>query len=295
MSQYLAFRVLGLLAPIVPPSLAYWLCDRLGDIVYWLLPKRRATVSRNISRVVRGREVALEPMVRGTFREGTKYYYDTFRAAALSDAQLERLVHFDGLDILGNVLEQGRGAIILTAHFGSPSLVVQIIAMRGYKITTVVEPVKPQKLFDLLNGARGSRGIRLLPLGPSSFQDLSAALRRNEVVGLLADRDLQGTGVSVKLFGAETKLPIGPVMLSLRTGAPLLPTFGVRDENGKFRGYMEEPVPLERTGDLREDIRVNTQKAAEVLERAISKRPDQWIVFEPIWPEAGEVKMAPRR
>ena len=50
-----------------------------------------------------------------------------------------------------------------------------------------------------------------------------AALRNNEVVCLLADRDLTGDGVEVEFFGERTTLPGGPAMLALRGGAPLLP------------------------------------------------------------------------
>ncbi len=65
----------------------------------------------------------------------------------------------------------------------------------------------------------------------------------------------------------------------------MLPTFGVRVGGRFFHGNMEEPIEVVRTGDLREDIRLNTQRVADALERAISKRPEQWIVFEEIWPE----------
>lgn len=285
--QYVAFRILAMIAPVVPPALAYWLCDLVGDATFRLLRRQRETVLRNLSVVTGKSPESLHAMARETFREGVKYYYDTFRAPALSDQEMETLVRFDGLERISAALEKGKGAIILTAHYGSPALVVQLIAMRGYKITTVVEPVKPQKLFDLMNGARGSRGIKLLPLGPNSFRDLSAALSRNEVVGVLADRDLQGNGISVKLFGEDTRLPAGTALLALRSGAPVLPAFGVRMADGRFRGTMTGPVELVRTGDLREDIRLNTQKMAEVLEDAIGEHPAQWIVFEPIWPETG--------
>ncbi len=285
MLQYLAFRILSLLAPLAPPGVGYWLCDRVGDILFSLLPNRRATVLRNLSFVIGHHPADAAKLARATFREGVRYYYDTFRAPGLSGDDIESLIHFEGLEHLDEALARGQGGIIVTAHFGSPALVVQLVALRGYKITTVVEPVKPQKLFDLINGVRGCRGIRLLPLAPSNFRDLTAALRRNEVVGILADRDLQGTGSEVLMFGGATRLPAGPAMLSLRTGAPMLPTFGVRGEDNRFHGTMERPIETVRTGDLKEDIRLNTQRVAEVLEKAISKRPEQWIVFEPIWPE----------
>lgn len=270
-----------------PASLAYWLCDRLGDLVYWVLPRRRETVRRNLSMVLRGRPDRVETLVRETFRQGTKYYYDTFRIPALCDADLDRLIDLEGLPNLERALDAGKGVVIFTGHFGSPTLVAHIVGVRGYHITAVAEPVKPEKLFDLINGARGSGRISFLPMGPNSFRDLTQVLRANGVVGIVGDRDIQRTGVRVRLFGAETTLPAGPVMLCLRTGAELIPAFTFRKEGGRFGACLREPMKLDRSGDLRENLRVNTQKLAEVLEDVIVKSPEQWIVFEPLWPEGG--------
>lgn len=283
MLQYLAYLVLARLAPVAPPAVAYRVCDLLGDLLFIVLRRRRSTVLRNLSIVVRKSQPEVESLARDTFRQGVRYYYDTFRVPALSDEDIDRLVEFEGLEVLDQVLARGKGLILLTAHFGSPALVVQAIAARGHRITTVAEPVKPERLFNLINGARGRRGIRLLPLGPSSFRDLSAVLARNEIVGIVGDRDLQGTGVPVKLFGAETRLPAGPALLALRSGAAIVPAFSLRMPGGRFAGYVEEPIEMTRTGDLKRDVQINSEQLAAVFERAISRHPEQWIVFEPIW------------
>jgi phosphatidylinositol dimannoside acyltransferase len=283
--QYLVFRLLATLAPVPPARFAYWLCDRIGDLVYWLLPRRRLVVRRNLTIVLRGKPERVEQAVRETFRQGAKYYYDTFRIPALTDRQMENLIDLEGMAHLERALEGGKGAVVFTGHFGSPALVAQIVGIRGHAMTTVAEPVKPQRLFDLINGVRAGRGVNLLPLGPSSFRDLSLVLRRNEVVGIVGDRDIQNNGVAVTLFGVETTLPSGPVMLALRSGADIVPAFTFRKGGGRFGARICEPLRLDRTGDLKKDIRANTQKLAAVLESVIVKNPEQWIVFEPIWPE----------
>ncbi len=74
-------------------------------------------------------------------------------------------------------------------------------------------------------------------------------------------------------------------MLALRTGAPVLPAFGWRDPDGLFRGFVGEPIEMDRTRDFRQDIRVNTQKLADVMESLVARNPEKWIIFEPIWQE----------
>jgi KDO2-lipid IV(A) lauroyltransferase len=77
----------------------------------------------------------------------------------------------------------------------------------------------------------------------------------------------------------------GPAMLALRTGAMLVPGFGFREKDDHFVADIWEPLALERTGNLKEDLRLNTQRVAATLEAAIRARPEQWVVFKPVWTE----------
>jgi phosphatidylinositol dimannoside acyltransferase len=268
----------------VPPRLAYALCDALGDIAYRALPRQRRAVRSNLARVLGERSRNLDRRVQQVFRSGAKYYYDTFKVASLTDAELMRLAPVSGWDNLDRALEAGKGALLATAHLGSPGLVSHSLSVRGYSVTVPAEPVRPKRLFDLMCRVRGSRGNRLIPVGPGTTRELTDALRRNEVVGILVDRDVQKTGVTVDLFGAPVPLPAGPVTLALRTGAALVPAFTFRTRDGRLEGRIGEPVEIERTGSLREDVRRNTQKVAALLEEAVRRCPEQWVVFEPMWP-----------
>ncbi len=286
MLEYLVFRLLSLLAPRIPLRVAYWLCNPIGDLTYWLLARQRRVVHRNLSVVLSSQSQGLNRLARQLFREGAKNYYDTFLAPSLSDLEVERLITLEGWDNLESALERGKGAILVTAHLGSPALVAQVVAARNRKMTVVVEPIRPQELFDLMARVR-TRGdlVTVVPFGPTVTQELAEILRRNELVGIVADRDVSKNGVPVQFFGLETLLPVGPVMLALRTGAALLPAFTYRRRGGGFTAWIGEPLRLERSRNLRADLRQNTQMIARVFEEAIRKSPEQWTVFEPIWPE----------
>lgn len=285
MLEYLVFRLLSLLAPRIPPEVAYRLCNPIGDLACWLLAPRRRIVRQNLAVVLGGEPPDLARRTREVFREGAKYYYDTFRAPSLSDHEMERVIALQGWDNLDGALARGKGALLLTAHFGSPAFVAQILAVRKYRVTAVAEALPNRRLLDLMSRVRGGRGIRVVPFGPSVTRELTEALGRNEVVGVVGDRDILKTGLPVRFFGEKTTLPVGPVMLALRTGAALLPAFTYRVDGGHFAAYIGEPLQLERTGRLQEDLRRGTQRVADLLEEAIKKSPEQWIVFEPIWSE----------
>jgi lauroyl/myristoyl acyltransferase len=127
----------------------------------------------------------------------------------------------------------------------------------------------------------------LLPTTPSSLRELLTALRRNEVVGLVADRDVTGTGPLIKFFDAPTRFADGPAALSMRTGAPILPAVAIRRADGGFDGWIESPLSRPNSGDTRRDVLSLTRAVALRLEYHIANHPEQWTVFQARWPAAG--------
>ena len=124
----------------------------------------------------------------------------------------------------------------------------------------------------------------MLPLGPDTLKELLAVLRRNEVAGLVMDRDVAGTGVDVPFFGSEASLPGGAALLALRTGAPILPAVAYRTPDGRFRGEIQPPVAIEKGATQAASIRLTTGRIAERFEQIIAAHPEQWTVYQPVWP-----------
>jgi KDO2-lipid IV(A) lauroyltransferase len=112
-----------------------------------------------------------------------------------------------------------------------------------------------------------------------------AAIRRGDPVGLVADRDLTGGGMPARLFGAETRLPIGPALLAVETGAAVYLAAIRRVGVGRYAGRLiEVPVPVD--GPRRERIVGALAAQAHAFEQAIAEAPEQWwAVFFPIWPD----------
>ncbi len=226
-----------------------------------------------------------EHLVRTVFRHGARNYYDLFLLPHLAAGTLRARVELRGWEHLESARAGGRGVLLVTAHLGSVSLVGQLIAVRGCPANVVVEPLRPPGLLELMGHLRAAHGIRPLAAGPGLLRAIRAALARNELVGLLADRDVLGTGVEATFFGAKTRLPGGPAGLALRTGAAVLPAFTARLPHGRYLGWFEPPLPLHRSGQARADVLANTERITRTVEAAIRRYPEQWTVFQPVWPE----------
>jgi KDO2-lipid IV(A) lauroyltransferase len=103
---------------------------------------------------------------------------------------------------------------------------------------------------------------------------------------LAMDRDILGTGKDFEFFGSPARFPTGPVEIALRTGAPILPAFCIREANDRYVAFGEPPLYLRRSKDPEADVRDAMEAILRTFERYIRRYPDQWHVLEPIWPKA---------
>ncbi len=284
MLSYYLYRLAGAIVPRLPPFWGYRLFAQLGDLVFRLYKESRTSVWDNVSHVL-GPAAGVRQqarVVRGIFRSQARNYYDLLRLPSLSDAKIKKLVTLHGLENLQAALSSGRGVVMVTAHFGNIDVVAQALLLHGYPVTGVAEHLKPEALYRYVCSLRASKGINLVP-ADSDLKLLFRALAQNQIVGLAADRDTTESGIVVDFFGASARLPDGYLQLALRTGAALVPCFGLRQPGDTFVGYIEPAVPLEKTGDLKHDVRLNMGRVLPVIERYIATHPDQWVMFQPVW------------
>lgn len=287
MATYLAFRVASFLLPLLPVRLGYWLATIAGDLTFLLRSRARSNVYANLRHVL-GPDVDpkhLRRTARGVFRTGAKNYYDLLRMPALDVSQIDRLVTVHGWEHLQNALAQGRGVIIITAHLGSFEQVMQVLAAKRYPVIVPAEPIKPPRLYDFVNGLRGSHGLRFAPATTGVMRLLVKALRRNEIVGLAIDRDVMGGGLPLAFFGAESTFQPGAAMLARRWGCPVLAAFCTRLYDNRSEAVIEPPIAIQVTDDEEADIKATMANMLSVIERYIRKHPDQWVAFERVWPE----------
>jgi KDO2-lipid IV(A) lauroyltransferase len=125
--------------------------------------------------------------------------------------------------------------------------------------------------------------VEVLGLGDAGIaRALAGKLAAGYVVALVADRDLTGRGVEVTMFGRVRRVPAGPALLAITTGAPLIVTPVYQTERG-WRVIMTPPLAVEPSGDRRTDVTALTRCMAEEFERAIASAPTDWHMFQPAW------------
>ena len=247
---------------------------------------RRLIVTRNLQRVDPGLEgLALRRAVNATFESYAAYWLEAFRLPTLTPAELDAGMSYEGFEHLERSLHRGKGTILVLPHLGGWEWTgFWFTRVVGVPITAVVERLDPPELFEWFTEFRTALGMHIVPLGPDAGRQVLAALKRNDLVCLLSDRDIDGSGIEVEFFGERTTLPAGPATLALRSGADLVPGAMYQRPHGNHLGYIRPPMQIERRGKLRDDVARITQDIAHELEDLIRREPTQWHLMSPNWP-----------
>lgn len=285
MKTYYLLRVGGVVSRMLPLAALYALAGLAARLAALLPTPARAAARANIARAM-GRPPTSRAVRRAAataMRCQALNYVDLLRVDRLTPAELDASVVRGDLSPLLDTLARGKGAIILSGHLGNMDYVAQWLGLHNLRVHSVMEVLRPEKLFALVRRQREATGLHMEPLDAAALGVLTRALRAGALVALLADRDIGGTGQPVEFFGREALLPAGPVLLALRTGAPLVPAFGRRLPDDRMYVTVGAPVYLQRTRDARADLRAGMRVMARLLEEGIARAPEQWIVFEPIW------------
>jgi KDO2-lipid IV(A) lauroyltransferase len=268
------------------------LSDAIGHVGTWLafhLSKQGTAALIDNLRVVVPElgERELRALALRTYRNYASEAIDFFRSLSMDRSELwSRL---SPLSTFGRVRPDGKGMLLLTGHIGNIELgAVVIRVFFEFPLTVVVLPDADPTVSRLRLEMRASFGIESLEVREAA--DTALRIRRllaeNRVVALVSDRSLGRDRVDVEFFGRRTGFLRTPALMGYLTGAPLVPSFILRQPDGRYAGFALDPIYVSRTGDRDANVQAAMQAFASALEQEVRKYPHLWYQFYPYWGEA---------
>ncbi len=288
--MYRLFKLASIIVPRLPEWCIPLLANTIGFFAFLIAARARKQATSNMVHVL-GKPVLathegrkrLRKIVRSMFQHSVRNYLETFTLPHLQPELIMSRIVAENAEYIETSLAKGKGLILFSAHFGPFDYLIQWASLKGYQVTIPVERLKDQRMLDLMIKLRNSHGCHFIPLGGNKpLRSIIQALRNNQIVLFAADRAVEGESIVKPFFGEPARLPLGPVSLSLRTGAPLVGVFGNYISSKLMSGKC---VPLSL--ELTEDEQINRDKlisgVIEIMERFIKAHPEQWVVFSPVW------------
>ena len=261
---------------LFPPFTFFW-----GGLFYLLLTDTRRAVRSNLQ-VVTGRD-DVERLVFSTFRKFSHNWCDEMLLMRIQGDKLQAMIgRRSSSATLDQALAAGSGAILVSPHLGGWELGGLGLADMGYTINMLTFREPDEKVNEQREAVRQERGIRFIYVdredsSPLAIIEAVNALRRNEVLAILGDRDGSSHTILIDFFGRPTNIPVGAAYLSLASGAPVIPVFVVMEEDGRYATLLEEPIFFSGGhGEHGSAIRSGMERLLAVFERYIRAYPDQW-------------------
>ncbi|MEG3633695.1 phosphatidylinositol mannoside acyltransferase [Micromonospora palythoicola] len=243
----------------------------------------------NLRRVVGAElpEAELDDLVRRGLRSYARYWMEAFRLPSLGRDQILAGFRLDGAELLAADVAAGRGAVVALPHAGNWDMAGAWVVANGWPLSTVMERLKPEGVYQRFTAFRERLGMEILPTTGGvrpPLDVLTDRLAAGAVVPLLADRDLSARGVEVDFFGGRTRMPPGPALLALRTGAPLYVASMWYEPDAACASLVGPlPVPGPETGNLDVRVRSLTQRIADGLAAGIARHPEDWHMLQRMW------------
>ena len=117
---------------------------------------------------------------------------------------------------------------------------------------------------------------------------MSAALRRNELICIHADRYVSGNRTIIHDFlGQEAHFPLGPFVLASKLRAPVCFVFALKKSNYVYHFYGNKPKKYEGRGMAGADEMLKDYVV--LLEEKVKAYPEQWFNYFDFWAEPDAV------
>jgi len=282
-------RIAGLLRP--------WSVRVFGNILgatFYVCSRRYRTVAlRNLKAAYPEktdddiRTIAVE-----VFKHFARGALEFFYFLSLNQDQVASLIDLEGREHIDAALAEGRGCIIVTAHYGNWELLARKLVSLGYRVNVIARDSDDPGMTGITTMIREHGGYRVFDRDQPIIGAFRC-LKNNEILGILPDQN-EAEGVFANFFGRPVASPVGPAVLALRTGAPIVPVFAPRGYDGRYHAVVYPRLEFEPTGDDEKDTLLITDLINQAIEREVRRYPSQWLWLHDRWKRTAEAQTVDR-
>ncbi|WP_375755858.1 lysophospholipid acyltransferase family protein [Corallococcus exercitus] len=288
-----------------PGPVVAFLTRGVWALLTWLSPAARDALARFVASLAYTlgirRKVALDNLAQALPEKSEAERRDIARGAYLTMARVvvESLPSGDRMtpdwDQQGIVGEEafaalkahvatGKGALLVTAHFGNWELVGQMLIRWGIPLNALVRPLKGALNTRIAVNRLGAGAGLIYPKG--AIQEITDAVNRGESAYMLLDQALPAkSAVFVPFFGRLASTTPAMAVAAERTGVPVFVVMGVRPPGpgARYKLEVEGPILPPKPGECADPITEHTARVTAAMERAIRRHPEQWLWLHRRW------------
>ena len=287
---WLTFELGRLAVKFFSRRFLFSLFDSIADFGFHLFRSFRIRSIHNLTLALGEQLDAREipAIIQRSLRNFFRDFVEMGFALEASPEEIRQEIPLYGREHLEAALAKGRGTIVLSGHLGNFFLLGTRLTLEGYPAHVLVNQSREKSIGQLLDHYRLKIGQKTIHAKPrrQAFNELLEILRRNDLAIVIADEYRSGSGMYVPFFGHTVLARRGPATLALRSGAAIIPAYLVREPTGRLKLVIEPEIEVMRMGGVQADVRENTLRITQWLERVVRSYPDQWNWMNIRWQES---------
>jgi len=289
--EYCAVYIIILSARAVPLRVVKGISAILGDLLYFLVPKRRNIATENITHAFPEKSTH---EIKEIARESCRSFFLTF----LEIIKLRYL--FNGPDAIHRIREKAKGidglfrkakaihdqsggCIFVTPHIGNWEVLPHVSASVGIPLAVVARPLDNERLEKLIFENRVAEGQVLIPKKNALFA-LQKTLRKGTSIGMLPDQSTM-KGILIDFFNRPATTTPVPAILAITYNRPIVVVACCRKKEGDhYEGFVSDPIrPREHYESEKAEIYRITKEITGQMEIIIRKYPGQYLWMHNRW------------
>lgn len=269
----------SLTVKFLPKSWLYGFAELVAVLGYYIASKQRKIALESLG-IAFGSGLSRKDKIRiakDCFRNMAKSGVELLYVLEKSEISNE-LAAIEGKDYLDAAFSKSKGVIVVSAHFGNFPLALTRLRREGYKLNVILRRMRDDRVDDFLGERMHRAGVQSIYTTPrpACVENSLRSLRNNELLFIQLDQNFGTSGIFVNFFGRQAATATGPVVLALRTEAPIVPLFIVRQGDNRHKIFIEPEVMVEKKDTQEETLQFNIQKITSVIESYIRKYPAEW-------------------
>ncbi len=283
--EYLLTRMLATIAKGLSIKALYFLGDRLGDLLFYVIKSRKKTALKNLKNVFGNEksEKELRRIVHLNYRHFGKMVLEFARIPKLTRKNILDEVPVYNQKILREALAKNRGVIVFSGHFGNWEYLAAAVSQIGPPMYAVFKEQKNLLVDGIIKKYRMDLGLLPLKVKGGAARGIMQALRAKAKVLIVFDQDAGGKGKFINFLGRPASTNTGPAQIVIRHNVPAVMAFGLRSKKGGIKIILEKfPDPEEFSNDEAGIIQF-IEEYNRKLERYIRKYPEQWFWMHRRW------------
>lgn len=260
------------------------LARALGSIVYYLAVFRRDVVVGNLRKAFPEKKTSeIKSIARRTYQNITTTFFEFMYSPNRTKEQIKSLVEIENLELCNNILNEGKGFIFLTGHFGSWEMAaLSLSASLETDYHVLAQPQRNPYITKWLDNARVSCGSKIIWVG-GSVRHMIEVLKRGGTICIAGDQRGPVESERINFMGVPTSYHMGTPAIILKTKSKAVVGFAIRQKNFNYKMKLMELDLKNLSADTNKQVIEVEERYIHLLEKFVREYPDQYFWMHKIW------------